>query len=135
MANTLKVKIITLSKVIVEENIQKIFTRTPSGSLEILPGHAPIIISTESCITSMVRSDGNKVEMFTSKGILSLKNNEITLCCDATELSDEIDLERAIASKERAERRLKDPSKYDIERAKLALNRALLRIDFKEHSK
>lgn len=135
MANTLKVKVITLSKMVVEENIQKLFTKTPTGSLEILPDHAPMIISTKSCITSMVGSDGNKIDLFTSNGILTLKNNEITLCCDATELRDEIDLERAVASKERAERRINNPEENDIERAKMSLDRALVRIDFKQNSK
>ena len=61
-------------------------------------------------------------------------NNELVFCLDAAETADEIDLDRAKKAKERAEKRLSDPSKYDVERAKLALARAIIRIDFKNKS-
>jgi F-type H+-transporting ATPase subunit epsilon len=136
MAKTLKVKIITLNKVVMEkEDVKRFASKAVNSNLEILSNHAPIIASTIPSTTIIEGTDGSKVELFTSKGVISVRNNELVFCCDAAELASDIDLERAMQSKERAENRLKDESKYDVQRAKLALVRALARIDLKEHSR
>ena len=51
MSKTLKVKIITLNNVIVEENIAKIFIKSNDGKLEVMAGHAPMITSIVPNIT------------------------------------------------------------------------------------
>lgn len=136
MAKTLKVKIITLDKVAMEkEDVKRFATKGVGGGLEIFNNHAPLIVSTTPCVTTVEGNDGSKVELFTGKGVINVKDNELVFCCDAAELAQDIDLDRALESKQRAEERIKDYSKYDVQRAKLALSRALARIDLKEHSK
>lgn len=135
MSKTLKVKIITLNNIFVKENITKIFIKSHDGKVEIMPGHAPMIISIVPNITVLENENGDKIELFTSKGVVNISKDEVTFCCDAAETKEEIDLERAKKSKERAEDRLKDSKIYDAERAKLALERANLRINLKKNSK
>lgn len=135
MSKTLKVKIITLNNIVEKENISRMFINANNGSLEIMPGHAPMIVSTVPNITVLETIDGNKIELFTSKGVVNVEKNEITFCCDAVETREEIDLARAKKAKERAEERIKDSANNDVARAKLALERALLRIKFKNNSK
>lgn len=132
MAQTFKVKILTPSKVAMDEEVEKVFTKTTAGNIEFLPGHAPIILSTIPCVTVVYDGNGNKRELFTSKGVINISNKELTFCCDAAETSEEIDLDRAKAAKERAENRIKDSSKNDVRRAKAALARAMVRIELKE---
>lgn len=134
MAKTFKVKIVTLSKVVTEENVEKFFTKTANGNIEIMYGHAPIIVSTVPCITVIEKGDGTKLNIATAKGVVNISNNELTFCCNSVETAEEIDLDRAKQSKERAEARLHKNEKIDKERAKLSLARALVRIDLKEHS-
>ncbi|MDD6795559.1 MAG: ATP synthase F1 subunit epsilon [Clostridiaceae bacterium] len=134
MAKTFKLKIVSLNKKVFEGDIEKFFTKTNDGCMEILCNHAAMIASTVPCISKIVDDAGNAIEMFTSKGVLNMLNNELVFCLDAAETADEIDLDRAKKAKERAEKRLSDPSKYDVERAKLALARAITRIDFKNKS-
>ena len=86
-------------------------------------------------LENVEQADGKRVELFTSKGVVNVEKNEVTFCCDAAESKDDIDLERAKKAKDRAEERIKDPSNYDVERAKLALARATLRIGLRESSK
>ena len=135
MSRTLKVKIITLNNVILEENIAKIFIKSKDGKLEVMAGHAPMITSIVPNITILEDLDGNKTELFTSKGVANISADEAVFCCDAAETKDEIDLERAKKAKDRAIERLKDQSMYDVERAKSSLERAELRINFKGNSK
>ena len=135
MAKTFKLKILSLDKVVLEEEVEKVFVKTVGGELEILCNHASIIISTIPCVTVIFDKDGNKIELVTSKGVINMVNNELTFCLGSAELAEEIDLDRAKDAKERAEERIKDSSNYDVERAKLSLARAITRINFKEHLK
>ncbi|HEY5524621.1 MAG TPA: ATP synthase F1 subunit epsilon [Clostridium sp.] len=135
MAKTFKLKILSLDKVVLEEEVEKVFVKTVGGELEILCNHASIIISTIPCVTVIFDKDGNKIELATSKGVINMVNNELTFCLGSAELAEEIDLDRAKDAKERAEERIKDSSNYDVERAKLSLARAITRINFKEHLK
>jgi F-type H+-transporting ATPase subunit epsilon len=135
MAKTFKLKILSLEKVVLEEEVEKVFAKTAGGDLEILSDHAPIIVSTIPCVTVISDKDGNKIELVTSNGVINMANNELTFCLGSAELAEEIDLDRARDAKERAEERIKDSLNYDVERAKLSLARAITRINFKEHLK
>lgn len=132
MAGALNVKIITLNNIVTEDDVTKLFLKAKDGGLEIMTGHAPIIASIVPNITVLEKKDGTKIELFTSKGVVSVDKNEVSICCDAVETKEEIDLERAKRAKARAEERLKNPANHDIERAKIALMKSVLRIDFKQ---
>ena len=97
MAKTFKLKILSLEKVVLEEEVEKVFVKTAGGDVEILCDHAPIIVSTIPCVTVIIDKDGNKIEIATSKGVINMVNNELTFCLDSAELAEEIDLDRAKA--------------------------------------
>ena len=132
MAKTFKLKIITLDKIVVDKEIEKLFTKTAYGEIEFLPGYAESIISTVPCITKICDENGSTEEVFTSKGIINIKNNELTFLCDAAEYPEEIGFERAEKAKKRAENRLSEKEKYDIKRAEAALQRAIVRLSLKK---
>lgn len=134
MAKTFVLKVLTPSRTVIDEEVQKVFLNTVNGMLEFLPGHAPIILSTVPCVTVIYDKEGNKRELFTSKGVVNLSNNELVFCSDAAETPEEIDMARAESAKERAEKRLKETSKFDVARAKAALARAMIRIELKKQS-
>ena len=91
-------------------------------------------MSSVPSITSYYDSEGNKKELFTSTGVINLSDNTIMFCTEVAEFAEDINLERAQASKERAENRIKEASKFDVNRAKASLNRAKIRIELKKHS-
>ncbi|KAF0225007.1 MAG: F-type H+-transporting ATPase subunit epsilon [Erysipelotrichaceae bacterium] len=66
-------------------------------------------------------------------GVLFYKDNEATLLAEAVESQEEIDLERALTAKERAEQRLSaSGADVDFKRALIALSKAINRIGLKE---
>ena len=134
MTKTFKLKIVTPSKMVIDEEVQKVFVTTVNGIVEFLPNHASIIMSSVPSITSYYDSEGNKKELFTSTGVINLSDNTIMFCTEVAEFAEDINLERAQASKERAENRIKEASKFDVNRAKASLNRAKIRIELKKHS-
>lgn len=127
MSKTLKITIVTPGQKPIEFEGEALITSTKDGQIEFKSNHAPIIISTIPTTTKILNG-GNKEELFTSSGIVYLKENELKFCCDSAERSSDIDRERALKSKERAEKRLKEDKNIDVERAKRALARANARI-------
>ncbi|MCR1951772.1 MULTISPECIES: ATP synthase delta/epsilon chain alpha-helix domain-containing protein [unclassified Clostridium] len=127
MSKTFEVSIISPGKEPLKLEVESLITSTKDGEIEFKANHAPIILSTIPTTTLII--NGNKKEkIFTSSGIIYLKNNELKFCCDAVERESDIDVDRAGKSKERAEKRLKEGKNIDIERARRALARANARI-------
>ncbi len=105
---------------------------TPDGEMGLLSHHMPIITMVKISKMSTIEDDGRHVYAVAG-GVLFYKDNEVTLLADAVESQEEIDLERALAAKERAERRLTSEEKdLDVKRAQIALSKALNRISVKE---
>ncbi len=64
---------------------------------------------------------------------MEVADNAATILADTAELSEEIDLQRAIAAKERATKRLSAPSSdIDVKRAEIAMRKAVARIGASE---
>lgn len=130
MANTFKLKLMTPDKIKIEEDAISLLTNTAAGKIELLANHASIVINTIPCVTEITKANGEKLEIFTSNGVIGFKKNVLDFCCEASETKDEIDSGRAEEAKKRAEAHLKD-EKFDEERAQLALGRALARLELK----
>lgn len=131
MNKTFRVNIITPGAPAISEEIQSLHTKSSDGQVDFRANHTPIILSTVPTVTTIIKSDGSKKIYFTSAGIIMIKDNIINFCCDSLESPEDIDINRAIKSKERAEMRLKENKSKDIDegRPKLALARAISRIE------
>lgn len=78
-----------------------------------------------------VKSDGVSVTIAVHGGFVEVHKDKVTVLAESAELPKDIDVERAEAAKERAQRRLQTRSKQDEidhRRAELALQRAVTRI-------
>ena len=95
-----------------------------------VPGTLSVSIPTTTTYTTI---DGNKKKLFTSSGIVYIKENIINFCCDSFNFPEEIDIDRAEQSLKRAQERLnnKENNNIDIERAKRAEARAKARLELK----
>ena len=100
--------------------------------LGILPNHAPLV-STVTIGEIVIQKGGKKESYATSGGIIKVKDNKVELLLKSIESVDEIDLDRAIAAKQRALERLANPKQETviITSSKLALSRAENRIKLK----
>lgn len=71
-------------------------------------------------------------------GFIEVQSDKVIVLAESAELPEEIDVERAIAARERAERRLASRSnqdRIDHRRAELALQRAVTRINVSSKAK
>jgi len=98
------------------------------GYLGILTNHAPLLSALK--IGELEVLTGNQRQFYAiSGGFMEVLQNQVRVLAETAEQADEIDLERAVTSKERAENRLaSEVKKTDIDRAHIALYRAINRI-------
>ncbi len=121
-------KIVTPDGLIYDGQAEKLIVRTTGGDVCILARHmdyvAPLGMG-----QAIVESAGNRRSAACIGGMLSVSNYEVTLVPTTFEWSDQIDVERAQRSYDRADKILhdSDSSATDIALAEARLHRALVR--------
>lgn len=103
---------------------------TAMGVIGVLPNHAPLISTLE--ISKLILRNDKKESLYAiSGGVIHIKkDHSVILLVESIESQDEIDVNRALKAKERAEERLQlHDGEIDIIRAKASLSRALNRIE------
>ena len=133
MAKTIRLDIVTPEKMAFSTEVSMVIARTTAGDIGILPGHAPLIAALAIWPLRVIM-DGEEIPISMCGGFIEVQPEKITILANCAELPEEIDVERAEASKARAESRLRD-SNSDIARAEVALKRAMVRLRVAEHNK
>lgn len=99
------------------------------GDFEILADHTPFITKLRPGTLVIIKNE-KEMKYAIHDGFVTVENNRIIIISDTVESSSEIDIKRAEAAKERAEKRLFSENKesIDFRRAEIALHRAIARI-------
>jgi len=99
------------------------------GEIGIYANHAPFTGVVVTGILRIKENDGNWRAAFVSSGILEVKEHKNVLMVDSAEWPEEIDKERALKSKQEAEKILSDAGfKFETDKAKDKLRRAESRL-------
>ncbi len=104
---------------------------TTEGYVGVLPGHIAMTqIIAPGKLTIYIENQEKPVTLAAMSGIATIMPDTIVLLTEIIEFASEIDVDRAKASKERAEKRLEEKLiGTDIARAEKALKRAEVRIE------
>jgi F-type H+-transporting ATPase subunit epsilon len=124
----IQLTIVTPERQLVNEQVDELQIPGAEGYLGVLPGHAPLF--TELKVGELSYRKGNTwTSLAVAWGFAEVLPDQVRVLAETAERAHEIDLERAMRAKERAEQRLSrggDDLNYD--RALIALQRALIRI-------
>ena len=115
---------------------------TKDGQIGILPGHINLIapLEVEELKVRRVDDESHVDWIAVNGGIIEVKDDFITIIANSAERDRDIDVSRAERAKQRAERVLEEATKHvleeatksdrndDVQRAQVALRRALNRI-------
>ena len=108
--------------------VSRVSLPTSDGIRTILANHMDIVVPIEIGKIRLIRGN-DREEVAVSEGIFKFSDNVAHLFVRTYELADEIDEERALRAKERAEQLLKDTTpSQDMLETELALKRAITRI-------
>ena len=126
----LKIELITPERVLLDSPI--VFATVPSGTgpIGVLPGHAPLLGNLFMGVLMVRDISGKEFNVFVQSGSFMISHAGIKIVTPAAEIDDQIDIDRATAAKDRANKILaSNDSIMDMERAKEALIRAETRIN------
>ncbi|MGE4271757.1 MAG: F0F1 ATP synthase subunit epsilon [Desulfitobacterium sp.] len=128
MAGTFTLRVVSPEGNVLKQEAEFVVLPGETGEVGILPNHAPLITALGIGVIRYT-ANGKVEKIATSGGFVEVSDNKVTVLADTAEPGDRIDLERAIAAKERAETRLAHRTDgIDSRRAELALLRAVARI-------
>ena len=131
MDRNIFLEVVTPEKIVVSEAAQIVAAPGSLGEFGVLIGHTPFLTTLKTGIMRFTDAGGKERYVFVSEGFAEALPDKVTVLAESAERRSDIDLERAKAAQERAEKRLaEDRSRKDIdfERARAALERATVRI-------
>lgn len=130
------VNVVTPDGPVYDSEVEMVIAKAKSGELGIMAGHIPLVAPLDIGAVRL-KNGGNTELVAVSGGLLEVRPEKVTILAQAAERAEDIDVERALAAKERAERRLQQAQQenIDFKRAELALQRALNRISVANYRK
>jgi len=131
----LRLEFVTPERAIVHEDVDEVVLPGEEGDLGVLPGHAPLLCALRTG-GMWYRRGTDKQHAFVDGGFAEVVPDRVSILAQVAERADAIDIQRAEASKRRAEERLARPvADLDFERARIALIRAIARLQVARHSR
>jgi len=128
LPDKIQLDIVTPERAVLSEAVDELILPGSEGYLGVRPGHAPLL-TTLKVGTITIRKGNEQRYLAVSWGFVEVLPERVSILAETAEMAEEIDLDRAVRARERAEKRLKsaDPD-VDFKRAQVALEKALIRI-------
>jgi F-type H+-transporting ATPase subunit epsilon len=135
MAGTIRLEVVTPEKIVVSEEAQIVMAPGVLGEFGVLIGHTPFLTALKNGAVRFNDSKGDEHSIFISGGFAEVLPGQVTILAESAERRRDIDVERARAALERAQKRLAEmraKEEIDFTRAQAALQRAILRLKIAE---
>ncbi len=128
MADKLNLEVITPERLVLRESVDEVVVPGLDGELGILPEHTALISQLKTGVLTYRQGTASK-QLHVSGGFVEVQADGVAVLSDVAERPEEIDLARAEAARERAEKRLRSQGDdVDFRRAELKMQRAMVRI-------
>jgi F-type H+-transporting ATPase subunit epsilon len=129
MAETFTLEVVTPTRLVVREPVNGAQIPVRGGYIGVLPGHTPLLAELGS--GELTYHTGNRTHSCTAiGGFVEVLGDRVLVLADRAERAEEIDVPRAQAARDRAQKRLASPNdpKLDWKRAQDSLDRAQVRL-------
>ena len=129
MADKIRLRIVTPSRLLLDEEVDEVTAPGALGEFGVLPNHITFLSHLEPGETSY-KQGPLKHYLAVSGGYAEVLDNVMTILSPAAEFAAEIDAVRAQRAKERAEKRMAELNfeEKEFDAAEVALRRALVRL-------
>ena len=129
LPENIELQVVTPERHVLQETVKSVEIPGKEGYLGVLPGHAPLITELGIGVLSY-RSDGNTRYLTVIDGYAEVLPDRVIVLAEISERAEEIDVSRTRAALDRAKTEVASTNVSDPqwERASLALQRALVRL-------
>jgi F-type H+-transporting ATPase subunit epsilon len=130
-----KLEIVSPRRVVYSGDATSVSLPGAMGGFQVLHSHAPLLSSLNVGTMKLRTVEGTDVYYATSGGFVEVRDNVVTVVVESAERADEIDVDRARRSADRAHERLNvRPADIDVTRAEASLARAMNRLRVAERT-
>lgn len=127
--NTFMLEIVTPEQILLKDEVQFLVAPAVEGELGVMRNHAPLISSLKIGVLRYKDGRGVQKRMALSGGFIEVIDNVARVLAETAERGDEIDVLRARAAKDRAEKRLSQRDEnISFTRSQMSLQRAMTRL-------
>jgi F-type H+-transporting ATPase subunit epsilon len=127
--NTFMLEIVTPEKILFKDEVEFMVAPAVDGEIGVMRNHAPLVAALKIGVLRYKDSKGSEKRVAVSGGFMEIIDNTGRILAETAELGEHIDVLRAKAARERAERRLAQRDEtINAIRAEQALKRAIARI-------
>jgi F-type H+-transporting ATPase subunit epsilon len=131
----IQLQIVSTDRLLVNETVDEVEIPGSEGYFGVLPGHTPLL-ALLGAGELWYRQGAEFHYLAMAFGFAEVQPDRVTILAEFAERADEIDAARAEAAKVRAEERVISPqADMDAERARIALLKAMIRLQVATRAK
>jgi F-type H+-transporting ATPase subunit epsilon len=124
----IKLEIVTPERIVVAEDVDEVVLPGIEGEFGVLPGHIPFLTALKVGVLTY-KKEGVEENLAVSWGYVEVAHDSVKVLAETAEKATEIDISRAKAAREAAEKILtagKEDQEY--EEAQVRLEKAVIRV-------
>ncbi len=125
---TFTLDIVTPERKVYSGEVTFVGVKGYDGELGVMANHMPLVTPLKIGTVKIIAEGQPDQLVAVSGGFIEVRGTQVTILAEAAELPEEIDVDRALRAKERAEERLRKKNEFDQKRAEISLERALNRL-------
>lgn len=131
---TIKVDIVSAEEQIYSGEVSMVFAPAANGEIGIAPRHTPLLTLLQPGDVRLVSNGAGNANhkdeeiFYVSGGILEVQPHAVTVLADSAIRADKLDIEAAMAAKEKAEKALKEQKEAEYARTLSEITRAVAQI-------
>jgi F-type H+-transporting ATPase subunit epsilon len=124
----IQLQIVSADRSLVNERVDEVEIPGADGYFGVLPGHTPLL-ALLGAGELWYRQGQDKHYLSIAFGFAEIQPDRVTILAQVAERAEDIDIARAESARRRAEERMSRPTAdMDFERARVALMKALIRL-------
>jgi F-type H+-transporting ATPase subunit epsilon len=125
--------VVTPERKIVDRQVDEVVLPGSEGYFGVLPGHAPLLAALQ--VGEITYREAHQTRyLAVAWGFAEVHDDQVSVLADVAEPAEEIDLARAKRARDRAAERLRKGGDVDWDRARVALEKSIVRIRVAERS-
>lgn len=129
LPDSIQLVVVTPERQILKEAVSEVTLPGADGYLGVLPGHAPLITELGIGELTYKTKGGQSGLLAVIRGFAEVLPDHVSVLAETAEFAEDIDLSRAQEALKRAQERIaRGGDNIDWDRATMALQRALVRV-------
>ncbi len=122
----MQVELVSPERILFSGEAEMVILRAAGGDIAFLENHAPFLGAVDIGAVRILREGQPDERAAVHGGFVEVRDNRVIILSDVAELASQIDVERARASKARAEEEMRSDHDAEVE---AALRRAQVRLE------